>query len=242
MRTKRGMQDGDGRRTAFLTALIMALSLLLGAPALAQDDDEEESVFARQGGYVFAAVVGGFDAAAENYLEDQPDVYRPNVAPGVGFNARLGWRSSPHFGFELETEYINDFTFSYAQDDIDEDNDPIIVDKKFDTLALTITFNAKVHLLTGRIQPYGIAGAGLLYYQNRDYKDRDERDTKESKSDDTSFALRGGIGLDYYITEQLVANIEGSYVYATSKLNVAESGSSVPLDYLSLGVGLAYRF
>jgi opacity protein-like surface antigen len=225
MRTMQGMRDG---RLALLTTLMMALSLSLGAPALADDDDEEEeSVYARTGGYVYAAVVGGFDAALENDLVDLDspghDIGNVNVAPGIGFNARLGWRSTPHFSFEFETEYINDFTVSFT------DNATAV---KFDTLALTITFNGKVHLLTGRIQPYGIGGAGLLYYQIRE----------GSKNDGTSFALRAGAGLDFYITEKLVANIEGSYVYPTSHFNGLDLDAGVDIDYVSLGVGLAYRF
>jgi opacity protein-like surface antigen len=222
MRTMRGTRDGGEGRTVFLTALVMALSMLLGAPALAQDDDEEASVYAREGGYLYAAVVGGFDTAAENDLADL-GFDDPNVAPGIGFNARLGWRSHPHFAFELETEYINDFTVSFSEGGIAT---------KFDTLALTFTVNGKVPILTGRIQPYGIAGAGLIYYQIRE----------GSKNDGTSFALRVGIGVDYYITEKIVANIEGSYVYPTSRIDALGKGLPIDVDYLSLGVGLAYRF
>jgi opacity protein-like surface antigen len=220
------MREGGGGRAAFLTALTVALSLLLGAPALAQDDEDAvESVFARQGGYVMGAVVGGFDAAAENDLNDLGfrDV---NVAPAVGFNTRLGWRQSNHFGFEFELEYINDFTISFV--DV-YDNDTF---RKSDALALAITFNGKVPLLTGRIQPYGIAGAGLLYYQIRE----------GSKNDGTSFLVRAGIGLDYYITENIVANLEGSYAYPTSRIDPLDQGLPVDVDYVSLGVGLAYRF
>ncbi|MBW2274180.1 MAG: porin family protein [Deltaproteobacteria bacterium] len=218
----KGMRERGWGKTAFPIALVTALSLFLGAPALAQDDEEEESVFARQGGYVMAAVVGGFDAAAENDLVDLgfDDV---NVAPGIGFNTRLGWRSTPHFGFEFELEYINDFTISFAENG---------VGVKTDSLALAMTFNGKVPILTGRIQPYGIAGAGLLYYKIRE----------GSKNDGTSFLVRGGIGLDYYITENFVANIEGSYAYPTSRIDPLDQGLPVDADYVSLGVGLAYRF
>jgi opacity protein-like surface antigen len=49
-----------------------------------------------------------------------------------------------------------------------------------------------------------------------------------------SVAMRFGGGLDFYITENIVATAEGSYLMPTGSLD--------NLDYYQFGLGLQYRF
>ena len=92
---------------------------------------------------------------------------------------------------------------------------------------LTLTGDLKGYLLTGRIQPYGLAGVGFMY--------ADVEDTAFIFGfDETDFAARLGGGVDYYFTENLVFNAEIGGVLPTGRLEI--------LDQFTFAFGIQCRF
>jgi len=254
---------------------------LLAAPALAQDS-EPEPEFARNGPYVGVGGVflhpgdwtGDFennfegDATriatknAESFLsQNQPNaVLNPPQAAiqlsgtdldemwGVG--GVLGWRVSPHLGLELEGEWIAGSNQSSFR--VDNTGDPGTVE--IDDL-WTITANVRVYPLTGRVQPFAVAGVGVQHARFDAYgrsvgntttgevgnppvpiagipADFELRDRKTK----TDGALRAGVGLDVYLTPQVAGELKVDYVIPFVPTGL------VTTDYLSVRLGLLYRF
>ena len=133
----------------------------------------------------------------------------------LGFNFRVGYRIIPHFAIEAMGERVDKFDLTNAQG------------KDIDTW--TGTINGKAFILTDRFQPYGLFGVGFMR-AHATFIDS----IFGSSGSDTDLALRFGGGLDSYITEHWVANLEISYVLPTGDVD--------GLDYISLGGGLQYRF
>ena len=64
-----------------------------------------------------------------------------------------------------------------------------------------------------------------------------------TKDDSTHFMVRGGLGLDLYVSEHWVVNTEAAYVYPVGSGTIVPGHGKVQsLDYVSVGVGFAYRF
>ena len=79
---------------------------------------------------------------------------------------------------------------------------------------------------TGRVQPYAAAAAGLLV---------GDRDTASGKSDTDQSAMgRFGGGVDFYLTERVVFEVEAVYVVPFDELD--------DYPHALFGGGLQYRF
>jgi hypothetical protein len=133
-----------------------------------------------------------------------------------GLTARLGYRLAPRFAAELQYEWLSDFEPSF-----------FFFDEEIEPWALTA--NGRFYLLTSRIQPFLLAGAGLMHAE------RERTSFGETRSSEsTGFAVRFGIGLDLYATHGLAVTFDTSYLLPT--------GSLEDLDYLAIALGLQYRF
>lgn len=130
-----------------------------------------------------------------------------------GFNGRMGYRFNPYVAVEAMIERIDAF-------------EP----KGFNGVGYktwTGTLNGKIFALTDRFQPYGIVGIGAM---------RLEGNNPGSANDfhNTDLAFRVGVGLDSYMTEHWLVNVEIS--------NVNPTGDVDGITYYSLGGGIQYRF
>lgn len=198
---------------------IVALALL-AAPFAAC----AEGGYTRSGAYV--GVNGLY--ALENFDLDF-DLSASN-APGV--NVYAGYRFHPNFGLEGDLDY-------YGKFDIDE-----FGSKVGDVQAFSWTVNAKVFVFDGPVQPYGVVGVGGIYAdqiagvscatvtdpntgQTRSHCDADN-------SSHVGAVLRPGIGFDIYVTEAIVLNLQGTYVFPT--------GSQDKYQFGLLGADVQYRF
>ncbi len=123
-----------------------------------------------------------------------------------GLAARAGFRCTDRMSSELAYEWQEGFDVENSS------NDP----------HWTLTSNAKLHLLTGRLQPFLLAGVGILHGEVPGEKRR------------TDVAARIGGGVDFYLTEQVAFSLDASYV--------APGGDVKQLDYLSVGWGLQLHF
>jgi hypothetical protein len=189
------------RRSWWIALLLSTLAVPLGARA--QDD------FGRTGPYL---------GLAGNYsIFTTPSDLLPggDVDDPLGLNARVGYRFHPHLAIEAQVEWL-------ARADVDVDFFGNL--GKLDVI--TTTANAKAYFLTGRVQPFLLAGAGALVAVS---------DPNGGDGDaNTGFAGRFAIGTDIYITRNILAAFDVSYVLPT----MDPSGA----DYVSFGWGLGYRF
>lgn len=118
---------------------------------------------------------------------------------GVGGNLHIGWRVHPRVALEAYGEYIPD---------------------THDIKWVWGGFGqARVFVLTGRIQPFVQGGIGAM----------------GSKAQNVDFAGRVGGGVDVYVTENILA----SFDFAR---NFPDGREIRKLEYWSLGFGAQYRF
>jgi len=171
---------------------------------------EDSSDFARQGFYLGA---GGIYA-----IEDFKKTNSLSFDDSLGFNLRLGYRLHPHIAIEAEGERTTGFDVKQFKGDIE---------------TWTATLNSKFFALTGQVQPYGLLGVGAMNATTDGFLIFVNSNGRRSRNE-TDVVFRYGGGVDFYMTENWVVNIEGSYVDPRGDIN--------PLNYIAVGGGLQYRF
>jgi hypothetical protein len=212
--------------SAALHTLVLVLVASLVAPtALAQDEEPEippaepwqgggyEPPKSRDWGQGLYVMVGGatgidmrFADAAQELTGIHPDVSKP-----IGLNVRLGGRAR-HLGAELQAEWLPAF----------EVRDPAFVND-VDYSMVSLSANLHLVILTGRVQPYLLLGGGYNF-------------SRQEPADLTfgGWSLRGGGGLDIFLTRSLAVTGDVAYVLPT--------GDLTDFNYLAIGWGLKYVF
>jgi len=176
-----------------------------------------------------------------------------------GFTGRGGYRCHSRVSVELQAERFDNFGSGSI---VETGEAPLIVQTtngplvdtlrnfEFDLESLVMTTNVKGHLMTGRYQPFVLAGLGFMRMETkgRDVTPNATATTELCEDGAASgpchaphlsdrrveIAMRFGGGLDFYLTKNVVISAEGSYLMPTGKLD--------GLDYYTFGVGLQYRF
>lgn len=231
-----------GRALPILIRLLCAALttglIFTAASASAQDDWEEEGLYSEPGPYVqlggsigipnFSGTIG-----RENKSKGvNADV--SNVASlGGGLNFKLGSRAIEWVAYELQFEYIAAADYDAYIVPKDSDPDDIAPGTPKDYIKpniFTTTVNIKVFplhsvldgVLGGRIQPYIVAGFGMM------------NATDTGIQTPISLATRGTLGVEGYINEEWSLFLDAGYVYTWGNLK--------GLDYISTSLGAAYHF
>jgi opacity protein-like surface antigen len=185
-------------------------------PTWAQD-------YSRTGAYVG---VGGQLA-----IEDWGDAGGFGLNPGYGGQLLLGYRSRDWIAAEFEVVY--------TQFEADE----LFGDATIEFDFVTYTLNAKVfpsYLLADgaeparKLQPYLKLGLGGMHV-DADLNVGGGGDSAEGDG----FALRFGGGLDWYINEQFLVFLDGSY---TAPFGDDVRDGSDAFNTFVIGIGVGYRF
>lgn len=165
---------------------------------------QEPTNYSRPGVY---GGIGGLYA-----IEDFDFAPGANIQNSAGFNFRLGYRFHPNFSVEAMGERVDAF---------DADG---FTDVGFNTWVGTI--NGKLFALTDRFQPYGLLGIGAMRAQLKG--------PGVNTVTDTDLTFRYGTGIDSYLTENWIVNLETTYVAPTDDVRI--------FNYFSIGGGIQYRF
>lgn len=207
--------------------LVSGFLFVLVSPALANDSTTHNS---RSG---FYASAGGLYA-----LEDF-ESGELNFDSTPGFNLRLGYRIHPHFAVEAMGERADDFNNHLSSIELAllgaPSGGPSDFKIKNEINTWTGTVNGKVFALTGRYQPYLLAGIGFVHAQAKVKASFAGSETFSTKFNNFGLAFRYGAGLDAYLTENWVGFLEYSYVHSIT--NEVDG-----INYFSLGGGIQYRF
>jgi len=236
------MEFGVARvRLVLACGLLVALSAGL-APAVYADSDsdaEDDDPFDRPGVYVGIGGAWG-KSFTEKFatLTGTPEFDDlVDIESTGGLNARVGYRFYSWVAVEGMYEWMADFNT------VSRVNQPALqlMDGQtvWDLTTHTLTANLKLLVPFWRLQPYVLLGIGAQYRK---------LDAKVFFVDGDSgwaFAGRPGIGIDWYITENLVMNLEASGVLAPKEVKIKVNqieGVITDNVYMSLGAGLQYRF
>jgi len=134
-----------------------------------------------------------------------------------GINGRVGYRFHPNLAAELNAEWYQEFEFETGNG---------LDAVRFD--GYTLTANGKFFFLTGRLQPYLLGGVGIMDM------DIDGGAFQSFDRDRLEFVGRVGPGLDFYLFDDIVLNVEATYLIPTGSLSDYQMASFV--------FGAQYRF
>jgi opacity protein-like surface antigen len=219
-----------GGITCWTVELANAESRFDDAPRVIRDDDYE-----RTGWYAGAKVVAATEfldeAEEEKTIEEFFDPFnvrfKMNSNPtsaSVSFHG--GRRCNTRFSVELQFDWIDDFGGKI----ISTDPDPDVVTNNVKFSPIVVTTNLKLYLLTGRFQPYGLVGVGLIAI------DATTTSVIGVQTHQTTglLAVRFGGGLDFYLTRSWVLSAQADYVYSATDIET--------LDIFNVGFGVSYRY
>ena len=207
----------------FMTATNAALALLgalvlLAAPASSQDAKEKKNDFDRNGVYLGGSVIGG------NYIRFDRGPGDPEADIAIGGGALVGYRANPAIAFEAEFEILPS---------VDVDINGINPVAELETWA--ITANSKIFWGQDRFQPYSLIGLGIMHTMLRNHSPLSDTMGLGFDGSELGFLFRFGIGMDYYITRNVVATIGADYLLPAAEVQE-------DYDLVTYGVGMQYRF
>lgn len=134
-----------------------------------------------------------------------------------GIQLRGGYVASKLLSFEAIFEYISPFEAigGANSDELDVKN---------------FTINTKVTCPNfEQVIPYVIVGAGVMNaHEDIQYNGA------TSETSDWGLGLRGGLGVDWYVNEELSVGLEGAYVGGTGEVD--------HIQYTTFSLGVAYHF
>lgn len=207
------------RARSILSVVALGTALCTAAPARAE---EQAPDYARRGAYVGMGALYAF----ENF--DLPEI--PGVGTSVddswGFDARVGYRYR-YAALETQFQYYDEFTLDANGATAATIN------------AQSFSANLKGYPLSGRFQPYGLAGFGFLRTSTDPTGNATTRAIGEALVADpgstaVEFIGRFGGGLDAYVTPNIVMYVEGTYLIPKTDLK--------DFNMIPLAFGVQYRF
>jgi opacity protein-like surface antigen len=219
--------------------LLCAMSMLaMTSAAGAQETDED---LGRRGLSLRAGAAVGFESsgALDQINAVLPAVLNANLPPGlpagtvvtearVDVDALIG--VSLGVGYRWHPRFATDLAFDWARGDSDLDVTVVApvqgvstVQARFGTFTIwTLTGDLKGYLFTGRIQPYGVVGLGVMRQELGDFAGGAADVSR------TGFAPRFGGGIDVYLTRAVLLNLDAGYLLGTGDLD-GENATTIRL-------------
>ncbi len=127
----------------------------------------------------------------------------------IGINGRVGWRFNRYGAVEIQTEWNGDTNLRFLSD----------------VTTVATTANLRWMMPAGRVEPYLIGGVGVFWAKIN---------SPLINTPGPDAVLRGGVGLQFHVTEWLALVAEGTYVYPVDRLS--------DLQYASIVWGVQYKF
>jgi len=230
------------------SAAMLAVGLLWMLPesALAEKQSDPDA-FDRPGFYMGGGGTYQFNAFSgriKDVIQDAVDDAIPganadfDLDDSGGLNALLGYRVWSWFALELQYEWVDEY-------DIDGSIDsPFPISGKLYSIeGHTLTASSKWIIPFWRIQPYFLIGGGMAISEVSKGDLAAALTALGGDIDDGTNikpAARAGLGLDIYLTKQIVVNAQASAVLTT--LKNPDIGDVEDLNYMSFTAGLQYRF
>jgi opacity protein-like surface antigen len=218
------------RNVKVWAALLGVFGMLQVSTVWAQDD------YDRQGAYVGVGFAYGLSNFGLGDVEDAVSgiVGRPvelSAGDAPGFDIRGGYRLHPHIAVEGQFQYFTSFSMN-----IDRVGDLNVNEKFADLDTFAFGANVKGYALTGRIQPYGLLGIGMMLATLNPRAEGVDSET------DVVFGARFGAGADFYLTDNILLVAEVSYLLPTSDYKFGGEGPGVNGAIIPVVVGAQYRF
>ena len=206
----------------------MLLLLLMASPVWAEGAASDENLFSR---HRFFYLAGGL--AVGEYLDVENGLEVILASMGLmplveaigtaGADVRAGYRIHRNIAAEVQFQWFSGADIKFQGI------------KALELETWTVTGNLKGYLLTERIeallagvQPYLVAGVGLMHFDRRDKVGLGFND------DGDDLAVRIGGGVDIYATPDIGFYLDVTYLLTT--------GDVEGLDHVGISLGALFRF
>jgi len=166
-------------------SIALILAAVLAGPALADDPGGATAAGDYARPHVYAGL-GGHYALADFGI---PGV---RADDGQGLSARVGYRSHPNLGFDLNFDWVSPAALRGASGA-----------RIGEVESYVVTGNVKLYPFTGRIQPFLSAGVGLLAIRT---------ESRFGSRTQVPVGGRFGAGVDVYLDRHFALSVEGVYV------------------------------
>lgn len=177
----------------------------------------------------------GGSYALENFNEDEMGINENTGANidfdnATGINVKVGYQLTDLFALEFDFNKLSSFDGS---DTVTYSGYPLTLDAKIDitTYMLVAKFTPALNLKSAK--PFIVAGYGIM--EGDMDVDGSLLGIPISESDSESDqAVKAGIGIDFFVNENVSIGIEGDYVVGLGDLD--------NIKYTNLSLGAAYHF
>jgi opacity protein-like surface antigen len=216
---RRAIEEAEAASEAARTAAEEARAVANEARAVAKEARAEMQAYRNRYGRTGPLLgVAGFYA-----VESFDSASGLEIDDSFGGALIAGYRVHRHVSIEVRGEYLDGF-------DIGPQGDPSasMLDAEID--GFLITAGPKLYPFTGVLQPFIGLGLGAM---RAELKGR-ASDGARFSDDETDVVIRPAAGLDFYISENLVLNLEAAYV--------SPGGSLQDIDFATFSSGLTFRF
>ena len=190
-----------------------------------RDARAEEPDFARSG--VYLGVGASYNVnLVEAFLDGTPILEDVDVSDSWGVNARLGYRFTSWLALEGEYEWLDDMHARLGGVEIGS------------LQMQSATANLRFIGPFGRFQPYILLGAGALWSSV-------DSPFGQLSVEHSAFAGRVGLGLDVYLTQNLLLNVGAEGLLSPAEVRLTTGSATVSengLGTLTLQAGLGFRF
>ena len=205
-------------------SLVVFASFVAAGIARAADDDP----YAKNGVYLGVGASYGVPLFGNSIEDALPG--NAHVSNAWGVNGRIGYRFHKFLAAEAEYEWLSHFGMRISD---------ISGNHALGNASLqTITANLKVIAPYRQFQPYVLVGFGPTFASV------DTAPGSTLAHDHTSYSTRFGLGIDYYLSENVALNLGSEFVVNTAKIsaNNTSDGGSRGFDYYSAQGGLTFKF
>lgn len=189
-----------------------AVCLAFASVASAQQDEWDDSFdpFGREGLYLGLRALYALENFDRNAAIEGNSDLEIGADDAGGFELRGGYRAHPNLAGELSFQFYSGFSVNERNSG---DND------SFDGWSLLAS--VKGFPVIGRIQPYAVFGIGMLAFT-------------EKRGSDFDFTTRMGGGIDFYISNSIVLDLEATYMLP--------AGSLDDFQFATFSAGIQYRY
>ncbi len=231
-----GTQAGGATFGAGLIAGIACWTLELGTQdrwAIEEEVEERDDDYERvgwygqlSGTYVLEVIDDGkeeegvADATSPAPIDFEFD---SRHSGGIGFG--FGRRCHERVSVEVDIDWM----VGGFEGDFDSPTEGTLQKADYEFVAATV--NAKGHLLTGRIQPYVLLGTGTLAIST---ETKTVSNGVKKNKETGNLLVRGGGGVDFYVTRNWVLNVGADYLWSATNLDY--------FDFFTFGVGVQHRW
>ena len=176
-----------------------------------EEEEREPNDFLREGWYLQAQFAYGLENFDVGFAVDN----------ALGGNMAAGYRFHPLGAMELEFEYLDQFAYKNTSSQINR--------------TFNVSFNGRLYplgtlfepdSLAARFQPFLKVGPAWMWIQEKNF---------DGKNNDGDLAGRFGAGMDFYITQHIVATLYANYMLPIG-------GPLGDYQYASGGIGFKWRF